>query len=302
MEFASARRMLAEIELYHSELYMGFSEHEKDKELRRILIELSKEDSKHAMLWGAKTSGLNKKRVGKIKLGIMLILRKIIGLELAIKLIDYKESEIKAKIMRECAPSEIEKAKGIIRYEESKEGRLKSSILSRNKILANVRDVVFGMNDGLVEILAATAGIGAAIQQPYIVLISGSIVAISGTLSMAGGAYLSTEYQNTIEKKENAKHKGPSPKSSAAYVGVAYIFGALFPLMPFIFGMYGYVAIAVSVAITALVLIITSAIISIVSDTPIIERISKTLAITLGIALITILIGAAARHYLKISI
>lgn len=302
MKFANARRMLAEIELYQSELYMRFSEHEKDIELRRILIELSKEDSNHAMLWGAKAQDLHKKRVGNLRFRVMLLLRKTLGLELAIKLIDYKEYEIKAKIKKQCPPRDIAEADRIIKYEESKEGRLKSRILSRNKILANVRDVVFGMNDGLVEILAATAGIGAAIQQPYLVLISGSIVAISGTLSMAGGAYLSTEYQNTIEKKENVKNKWHSPKSSAAYVGVAYIFGALFPLLPFIFGMYGYAAIAMSVAITAVVLIITSAIISIVSDTPIIERISKTLAITLGIALITIVIGAAARHYLKISV
>jgi VIT1/CCC1 family predicted Fe2+/Mn2+ transporter len=153
-----------------------------------------------------------------------------------------------------------------------------------------------------VEILAAVSGIGAALQQPLLVIVAGSIVAISGTLSMAGGAYLSTDYENIVGLSSDKNYQTSSPSKSAGYVGIAYILGSLFPLLPFALGMSGVIGIGSAIVLTIVVLAITSTLIAIVSDTSILKRTFKTVLITLCITAITIALGFYARHYLHLSI
>ena len=73
--------------------------------------------------------------------------------------------------------------------------------------LNHIRDVIFGMYDGLVEVFAATAGLAIAIQNPTLVLFGGIIFAISGTLSMAGSSYLSQRSTRTAYR-----HKQDIPR------------------------------------------------------------------------------------------
>ena len=174
----------------------------------------------------------------------------------------------------------------------------KEKLLEHSPMLNNIRSLIFGMNDGLVEILGAVAGFAAALQQPTLVIAAGFIVAIAGTLSMTGGAYLSVDYEKSIYKKK----KTDSSKAAAFYTGIAYIIGALVPLLPFLFGASGYYALGVSIIITAIILSIVSTVISIVSDTPILERMVKTLLISLGIVAITITLGVYARSVLHLNI
>src|SRR5690606_25270875 len=77
---------------------------------------------------------------------------------------------------------------------------------SRRLGLANVRDFVLGMNDGLVEILGAVAGLTAVYwYNPTIIAISGLIVGIAGALSMGIGAFISVRSQRQIN--EGAKER-----------------------------------------------------------------------------------------------
>jgi VIT1/CCC1 family predicted Fe2+/Mn2+ transporter len=183
---------------------------------------------------------------------------------------------------------------------EKIEAGIENEIIKHNNILSNIRDIIFGMNDGLVEVLAATVGFSAALQtQPGLVFFAGSIVAISGTLSMAGGAYISTEYETRLKK--GVKRSGAGLKS-AFYCGLAYIIGAMFPILPFGIGFSGFEGIALSIAITAIVLSFTAALIAVFSRQSISQRITENLAVSLGAAAVTIALGLYARYVLKIYI
>jgi VIT1/CCC1 family predicted Fe2+/Mn2+ transporter len=70
-----------------------------------------------------------------------------------------------------------------------------------------VRDVIFGMNDGLVSILALVAGVYGAVTDSRLILITGVAGAIAGTISMGAGAYLSAKSEKEVTQKEN-KRKG----------------------------------------------------------------------------------------------
>ncbi len=66
----------------------------------------------------------------------------------------------------------------------------------------NIRDLVLGMNDGLVEILGAVTGLSAVYpNRPELVGISGLIVGgVAGALSMGIGAFISVRSQRQVNE------------------------------------------------------------------------------------------------------
>ncbi len=67
--------------------------------------------------------------------------------------------------------------------------------------VTHLRDLVLGMNDGLVEILGAVTGLTPVyVGQPLLVGISGLIVGIAGALSMGIGAFISVRSQRQVQE------------------------------------------------------------------------------------------------------
>jgi len=68
-----------------------------------------------------------------------------------------------------------------------------------------VRDVIFGANDGLVSILALTAGVYGAATESRLILIGGVVGAVGGAISMGAGAYISSKSEQEVTEKENQR-------------------------------------------------------------------------------------------------
>ncbi|MGC8537981.1 MAG: VIT1/CCC1 transporter family protein [Candidatus Micrarchaeia archaeon] len=295
-------------EVLHKRVYKKLASVEKDKQLKEVLSELSGVESYHATLWSrlvdVKGAGVSNLRL-QITFLALGVLRKLFGLSIAIKAIEHREIELYEKIGSAANLFKGNSRKTRIIFEIKadelkREIPLQKRIGEYSKVIDNIRDITFGMNDGLVEVLAATVGLGAALQTPILVAIGGMIVAVSGTLSMAGGAYISTQYESSVRSRHKDMHS--SPIGSAFYVGLPYIFGAAFPLAPFALGFGGIVGIAYSMALTAVVLAIVAALIAVVTNKSISRRVATTLAISLGAAAVTILLGAYVRQVLHISV
>jgi len=65
------------------------------------------------------------------------------------------------------------------------------TLMSQEFRVESVRDVIYGVSDGLIEVLAVVSGFSGAFTSSLIVAVAGMIVGLSGALSMAVGAYLS---------------------------------------------------------------------------------------------------------------
>ena len=167
----------------------------------------------------------------------------------------------------------------------------------------NMRSIVLGLNDGLVEVLAAVSGIAVIAMSPWVVALSGMIIGVSGTLSMAGGVYLSTKSHSLIASEEReSQSPRSSPKKQAFYTGVFYFGGAAGVVLPFIFGLSGFPGIAASIIISCTVLTLSSAMVAVLSNTSMSKRIAETLGISLGAVAITVALGIIARFYFGITI
>lgn len=70
-----------------------------------------------------------------------------------------------------------------------------------------VRDIIFGMNDGLLSMLSLTSGVAAASAGSQIVILAGVAGAAAGAISMAAGAYISTKSQKEFYNEEIRREK-----------------------------------------------------------------------------------------------
>jgi VIT1/CCC1 family predicted Fe2+/Mn2+ transporter len=295
---------LYENENLHRIVYGKLVEVESSPKLKSALRKLSEIEGRHESLWKRllEMNGIKPvERDYKLSTVLIVALRRVIGLALTIKLIEYFEKGLESKFdeVKNSMPLNKDEAaivKVVYDDENLHERKLEEMLVSQGRIINNIRDVAFGMNDGLVELLAVVVGLAAALTTPLLIILGGVIVSVSGTLSMGAGAYLSTEYENSLNKMKDKK----DASMSAIYVGVMYFIGTLFPLSPFFLGITGYPGIALSIIITAIVLAITSAVIAIIGEISILGRVSKTLLISLGIDAITIAIGLYARAVLNL--
>jgi VIT1/CCC1 family predicted Fe2+/Mn2+ transporter len=65
-------------------------------------------------------------------------------------------------------------------------------------LLGEIREALFGMQDGIVSTLAVASTVGGATQDRYPILVAGIASALAGVFSMAAGEYLSSKSQREI--------------------------------------------------------------------------------------------------------
>jgi vacuolar iron transporter family protein len=65
-------------------------------------------------------------------------------------------------------------------------------------ILSEVREAIFGAQDGLTSVLAVVSTVGGATGQPFAVLIAGFASVLAGVFSMAAGEYMSSKSQREV--------------------------------------------------------------------------------------------------------
>src|ERR1700686_4877279 len=65
-------------------------------------------------------------------------------------------------------------------------------------VLSEVREAVFGAQDGLTSVLAVVSTVGGATGQPFAVLVAGLAATLAGIFSMAAGEYMSSKSQREI--------------------------------------------------------------------------------------------------------
>lgn len=65
-----------------------------------------------------------------------------------------------------------------------------------------MRELVFGMEDGMVSTFGAVTGIAGAIQDHYVIVLAGFVVVGVESISMAVGSYLSTKSERAIDERK----------------------------------------------------------------------------------------------------
>jgi predicted membrane protein (TIGR00267 family) len=105
----------------------------------------------------------------------------------------------------------------------------------------NIREIIFGVEDGAIGNLGVVVGMAQALSPNKIILLAGVATMFAQAISMSTGTYLSIksekEYFEVPRKaraygREYAKHK--NPLLSSLVMGLSVVIGAAIPLSAFL--------------------------------------------------------------------
>nr|WP_206205769.1 VIT1/CCC1 transporter family protein [Thermococcus sp. Bubb.Bath] len=199
-----------EDEYADSVLYAQLAKGEKDGRIKEEFLRLSQIESKHAKFWHdfLESRGVEPPRpkVRRLHIVSVRLLRRLLGPGAVASLLEMGENSAIQKYFRyltkyaeDLSGGEMERLKEVIIDELEHERFFEES--KRRFHAENIRDLVLGMNDGLVEILGAVTGLSAVYANaPKLVGISGLIVGVAGSLSMGIGAFISVRSQRQVNE------------------------------------------------------------------------------------------------------
>lgn len=98
-----------------------------------------------------------------------------------------------------------------------------------------IRDIILGGQDGLVNVLGIVLGVGTAIQDAHLILLTGLVATAAESISMAAVAYTSSKAEKEFDKSVHDKTgKSLRPLRDLVVVGTSSVVGSLIPLIPFL--------------------------------------------------------------------
>lgn len=196
-------------ELTDAEIYAALARVENNDKLREELLKLSQYEVGHAEFWKfiAKQAGIDVSGIkpSRFSVAFSVLIRRLLGLGFLVKLRESAEVEAIKRygemVRKRALGPYTDRLREILLDEVLHEEVFKEEASRFEAFINNIRDAMYGMSDGLVEVLAAVAGLAPVVTNPILITLAGLIVGTAGTLSMAvGGAYMSTKAQRDIRE------------------------------------------------------------------------------------------------------
>ncbi len=76
-----------------------------------------------------------------------------------------------------------------------------------NQILNKLREIVFGMEDGMVSTLGAVTGIAVGSGNHYMIVLSGCVIIAVESISMGIGSYISNKSESDVDRRKLKEEK-----------------------------------------------------------------------------------------------
>ncbi|MFT3891759.1 MAG: VIT1/CCC1 transporter family protein [Anaerolineales bacterium] len=213
----------------------------------------------------------------------------VFGFTFGVKLMEMGEE--KAQVNYDSVSKIIPEAKIYHDEEDAHEHKL-LEMLDEER-LQYAGSVVLGLNDALVELTGALAGLTLALQNGKLIALSGLITGIAASLSMAASEYLSTRSEDT--KKE--------PVRAAIYTGIAYIVTVTLLVMPYLLMPENfYVDLIITLTTAVLIIAVFNYYISVAKGESFKERFLEMAGLSLGVAVFSFVIGYFIRNWLGVEV
>ncbi len=274
-------------EITESVIYREIAKFAKGEQNKQTLRRLADEEKAHYEIWKKYTGIEMKPQKGKI-FKYKLIAR-ILGFTFAVKLMENGEELAQKEY--ELLTDEIEESVAIRHQEEEHEKAL-LEILDEES-LQYVGSMVLGMNDALVELTGSLAGFTFAMQNTRLIALSGLILGISATLSMASSEFLAAK----SEGRDDAF-------KSCCYTGVAYLVTVALLILPYLLLSNSQFILALFLMIATVIVIIAgfTYYISVAKGEKFRPRFLEMSLISVGVAVISFGVGILAKNILGVDL
>jgi VIT1/CCC1 family predicted Fe2+/Mn2+ transporter len=198
-----------------------------DTRLKHRLMSLAETEQRHADAWASlldpdatAPSGRRPQRTARV----LSMLARVAGIGPALALAGAAEGQVLRSYLNQVSSVEDERAQGVLRKVLPEEldhqsagdvtGESSEPKTSEDRAeteewhgggIESIRNVIYGVNDGLTATLGVLAGVGGASANPRVVLIGGLSAMVASGVSMAGGAYLASKSQREVYEGQLAR-------------------------------------------------------------------------------------------------
>ena len=280
-------RRMQQNELNESVIYKNIASFAKGKENRQTLKRLAKEELSHCRIWKAYTGEDMKPNKGKVL--FYTLIARIFGFTFAVKLMERGEGNAQAEYARleEEVPEGAE-----IRSQEEEHEQALLAMLDEER-LQYVGSMVLGLNDALVELTGSLAGFAFALQNNRLIALSGLIVGISATFSMASSEFLAARSEGRTDALK-----------SCSYTGVAYLLTVIALIAPYLLLPAGSYIPALALMLGVVIAIIAgfTYYTSVAQDQPFRRRFWEMALISTGVAVLSFGVGILAKKFLGVDL
>ena len=274
-------------EMTESVIYEKIAGFAKGEENRQTLLRLAREEKAHCQIWKNYTGVEMTPEKGKV-LKFTLIAR-VLGFTFAVKLMERGERNAQAEY--ELLAKEVEESVMIRQQEEEHEQAL-LAMLDEER-LRYVGSMVLGLNDALVELTGSLAGFAFALQNTRMIALSGLIVGISATFSMASSEFLAARSEGRTDALK-----------SCSYTGIAYLLTVVALIAPYlIFPTAQYIpALICMIAVVILIIAGFTYYTSVAMEQPFGSRFGEMALISIGVAVVSFVVGILAKMLLGVDV
>lgn len=223
-----------ESEIRLADVYEALAGVTSDVHLKRRLTSLAATERRHADAWasllGSGTVRLQDRRP-QLTAQLLATLARVAGIGPALALAGAAEGVVLRSYLSQVSTVADERAQGVLRQvlpeeldHQSAEGVAGETQQSKSAVeegtdganqpvdeewhgggVESIRNVIYGVNDGLTATLGVLAGVGGASVNPRVVLIGGLSAMVASGVSMAGGAYLASKSQREVFEGQLAR-------------------------------------------------------------------------------------------------
>lgn len=275
-----------ENEITEHHIYLDIADRVDDEENARILRQIAADELSHYEDWKEYTGEDVKPDRWKV-FGYSLMSR-FLGFTFTANLMESGEKSAQANYeeMRAYIP-EIDKWID----DESKHEDALLEMLDEER-LQYAGSVVLGLNDALVELTGALAGLTLALQDVKLIALSGLITGIAASLSMAASEYLATR------SVKSEKH----PVRAAVYTGIAYISTVAILITPYLIFENYFLDLALALISGVIIIAAFNYYISVAQKESFKERFLEMAGLSLGVAAFSFGIGYLIRIFLGVEV
>ena len=280
-------RRMQQNELTESVIYEKIAAFAKGEENRQTLLRLSQEEYAHCQIWQKYTGIRMKPQMAKVRKYTWIA--RILGFTFAVKLMERGEEGAQEEYA--MLQQEVEESIFIRQQEQEHEAAL-LAMLDEER-LQYVGSMVLGLNDALVELTGSLAGFAFALQNTRLIALSGLIVGISATFSMASSEFLA------------ARSEGRSDAlKSCSYTGTAYLLTVIALIAPYLlFPTTQFIpALLCMLAVVILIIAGFTYYTSVAQDQPFKSRFLEMAVISVSVAVLSFVVGILAKRFLGVDL
>ncbi|MBN1929426.1 MAG: VIT1/CCC1 transporter family protein [Chlorobiaceae bacterium] len=253
---------------------------------RRIFAQIADDELRHYRIWKKYTG--RDVAPDRIRIWFYSLISLLFGFTFAVKLMEGGEQD--AQHAYEGMRGLGDEIVALIGDEEEHEQAL-LTLLDEER-LRYTGSIVLGLNDALVELTGALAGLTFALQNTRLVALTALITGFAAALSMASSEYLSTK----------AEPGAKNPLKASIYTGVAYILAVAVLIVPYFVFADIYLSLAFAFGGALVVIALFNFYVSVAQGVSFRSRFLEMAGLIVVVSGISFLAGLVIRHFFGIEV